>query len=486
MGSISETRRRRGANCLRAAWIVAATMLLANGARAETPDEAQGSAAGDPTIHVAAESGMERLEEDYFLGVAAKLGMELEVPALVCREDDARERCRTRLRGGVRLPFRWRVIDRGGADESVWRRRDWDETGDYFKFLRRLEYGRPDEPLHARAGEIGSAVLGHGTIVNHYYNAVTPDHYRLGLEGAYEGDQGGGELLVGDLVRPGLLAGRAYVRPATFFDGAEWWRRLSVGMSLVGDVGAPVELRRGEGDSPVVGPTRRPEVERRRATAVGGVDLELQAVRTDQVGVTPYADFNQHFGLGRGLHAGLDLSFAPSDRLGFAGRAEYRMLGENYLPDYVGPLYEVDRFQLGGWGRLLPAPKLQVAAESGAGEGVRHGVYGELEARVAETVSLTGALAHHEGPDNGWARLGVQASIFERARLGAFYYRHGFETLGEILDGGSAFFVAESRVTVWGPVYAKGAYSRLWKLHDDGFYEPIDRWNLGAGVSFAL
>jgi hypothetical protein len=437
----------------------------------------------ETTTHVAAETGFERLDRDYYLNLVGKIGLGFEVPKIGCDGSQAGD-CQTNLRARLQAPLRLRVLDRGSSDGGLWRRRDWDEPGDYLKFLRRLEYGSSSEAAHVRLGELGSVVLGHGTTVNHYFNSVTPDHYRLGLQASYEGDQAGGEVLVSDLVRPELFAGRVYVRPATFVHGANWWRRLSVGASLVTDVTAPSRLQRSGTKRPLVGPTRRPEVGSGRATAIGGLDIELQAVRTDQVGVTPYADFNHHFGLGRGLHTGVDLKVAPGDRLAINSRLEYRLLGNRYLPDYVGPLYEIDRYQLSGWGALLPEPKLKIAA--GLDDGPRHGIYGELEANVGDMVTMSGAMAQHEGTANGWARLGLQASILDRGRIGAFYYRHGFDAVSNMFDSDGAFFVAESRVTIWGPLYAKGAYSRLWKLYDDGLYEPVDRWSIGTGVSFSL
>lgn len=477
-------RTRAGNSSYRRCMFVLVAGLVLIPATGDAANPGAGAAESEETsVHVAAETGFERLDEDYYLNMAGKIGLGFGIPKIGCREPEV-ENCQTQLKLGIEAPVRLRVVDRGGSDSGLWRRRDWDEAGDYLKFLRRLEYGSPSESAHARLGELGSVVVGHGTIVNHYYNSVTLDHYRLGLKASYEGDRVGGELLVSDLVRPELFAGRAHVRPATFMDGASWWRRLSVGMSLVADVSAPARLRRTDSERPLVGPTRRPEVERGRATAIGGLDVELQAVRTEQFGVTPYADFNQHFGLGRGMHTGVDLTVAPGERLAVNSRLEYRLLGDRYMPDYVGPLYEVDRYQLSGWGALLPEPKLKVAA--GLDGGPRHGVYGELEANLDDIVTVSGAMAQHEGESNGWARLGLQASILERARLGAFYYRHGFDTVSDLFDSEGAFFVAESRVTVWGPLYAKGAYSRMWKLHDNGDYEPISHWSVGTGVNFSL
>ena len=276
------------------------------------------------------------------------------------------------------------------------------------------------------------------------------------------------------------------MRPFEIADPSSWWTRLTVGVSLVSDLRAPARLERTEADAPVVGPTHRPAVADPQPTALGGLDSELEAVRTEQLTVTPYTDANHHFGLGSGLHSGVSLDYTPADRLTLSTRLEYRMLGERYLPDYIGPLYEIDRYQLSGWGAFLPEPKLRIGADTGRGAGIRHGAFGEVTARIFEMVSISGAVADHEGPSNGWARIALQANVLDRVGLGAFYYGHGFDNFSEVFDRERALLVAESRVRVWKSLYVKGAYSRLWQLHDDGLYEPIDRWNVGVGASFAL
>jgi len=35
-------------------------------------------------------------------------------------------------------------------------------------------------------------------------------------------------------------------------------------------------------------------------------------------------------------------------------------------------------------------------------------------------------------------------------------------------------------------VYVGAEYSRLWRLADDGTYENIDQWNVGAGAAFTF
>jgi len=154
------------------------------------------------------------------------------------------------------------------------------------------------------------------------------------------------------------------------------------------------------------------------------------------------------------------------------------------LPEYVGPLYEIDRYQVFGWGVLLPTPKLRVAADPRS-EPVLGG-YGELTARLFDAVALSTAYSDHEGPSNANLKVSLRADPIDRIRLGAIYYKHNFDGFGDLVAEEGTFIVTESRARIAGPLYAKAAYSLLWRLEDSGVYRPIPRWNLGVGASWGF
>jgi hypothetical protein len=103
-----------------------------------------------------------------------------------------------------------------------------------------------------------------------------------------------------------------------------------------------------------------------------------------------------------------------------------------------------------------------------------------------DRVALSTAYADHQGPANVNLRISLRANPVERVRLGAFYYKHNADGLSAVTEREGTFLVTESRVRIAGPLYAKGAYSLLWQLRDDGVYSPVPRWNIGAGVSFGF
>lgn len=430
---------------------------------------------------VSAELGFGQIDEDFFINLDLRFTLALPVPAVGCF---AGQDCFTRLRLGVQAPLRFRVIDREPYQDSVLRQEDWAEFSDYLRIIRFVEYGYPHEAFYGRVGELGPVVLGHGTIINGYYNVITTDHYQLGVQANVNTVYGGVETLINNVARPTIIGLRTYVRPMAFVDKESYWNRFATGISLMSDIFAPTRLQRDEDGSVSVGPGFRPLVEESQYTAIGGIDFEFALVQMQRLQITPYQDFNLHFGLGGGSHTGVLANFWPTGTLGLFTRLEYRFLGENYLPDYIGPLYEVDRYQFAGWGAELPAPKLRLARS--LDQGSRYGVYGQAGVNVFNLVQGSASYENYQGPDNGALRLRLALQPSERFQVAAFYYKQGFDTMDEIFDLDGAMLVTEARVPISGPFYAKAQYSRMWRLQDDGEYETVQDWNLGVGAAFAF
>ncbi len=450
--------------------------LTSFNANAQAPPADTPSTTGE----VSGELGFGQIGEDYFLTVRLGFAMKLPVPRVDCPPLS----CSTTLGFGVQAPLRLRLIDNDPQQEGVIREEDWDEPSDFLRVLRFVEYGNPNEPLHARIGELGGVTLGHGTIVNSYYNMVTPDAYQLGLHTNLNTIYGGGQVLIDNLISPSIVGVRVYARPWAFIDKKAWLNRLAVAFNTVVDGDAPLELRRDINGNIVVDPNIAPEVADEQATVFNGIDVELNIVDMEKLQVTPYTDLNVHWGQSPGWHLGTLTAFQPIEGLGFSSRLELRLMGEHYLPDYVGPLYEIDRYQYNGWGTTIPAPKLRVAASQT--RGAVWGAYGDLQASFFGLVVVSGAYADAEGPGNAMIRLRAQLAQVGPVSLAALYFKQNFDGPEEAFDLDGALGVGEARVFVFGPVYVGAEYSRLWRLADDGTYENIDQWNVGAGAAFTF
>ncbi len=447
-----------------------------------TSTDVAGAQAAQTSNELLIDLGFGKVEEDWFLTTRAQFGIGFPVPKLGCGESS--ESCSTQLRFNLQVPVRWRVIDEDPQNDQLIREEDWDEVSDYFKILRVIEYGRRGEPLHVRLGELGSLVIGHGTIMNGYYNVVTVDNFSWGLNFDVNTSYGGVEFMLDDFVNPAVVGGRVYARPWGFIDPSSFWHRLAVGFSLITDVDAPLELETDQNGDIVVNPGVAPEVADSQFTGIMGFDVELSVVDESWIHVMPYMDFNIHAGQGPGYHLGTMFNIWPWESLGFSARAEFRWLSNNYLPDYYGPLYKIDRYQYFGWGVPLPAPKLRVAASQDRGSVL--GFYGDLGVNVMNIVTASGAYQDYQGPDNGalWLRLDLRQ--VGPVKLGAMYYKQNFDGADEIFELDGALGVLEGRVMVFGPIFVQGQYSRLWKLRDTGVYETVDDWNVGAGAAFSF
>ena len=433
------------------------------------------------------EVGVGPIEEDTFLHINPRLTFLQRLPSLLCTQGD----CETFFEAALQVPIRLRLVDQDPPQDELLRREDWLELSDYFRVIRRLEYGSNRTPVHLRVGEIGPANLGNGTVVNGYYNVITVDHYRLGLQARVDQERWGGELMANNLVSPNLWGLRAHARPGFLFEQGDTLKSFSLGVSAVADFTAPTRLERGADELVSVGPNLNPVVAERQVTAIVGADLRWHGLGGAMWFTTPYVDVNHHIGLGTGVHVGgfVSRSFFYG-AVDLTGRAEYRYLTGRYLPDYIDPLYELTRYQTPAAEPGLAGPKLRVA--SSLPDEQRQGYFIQLQTRLLGALDLSAAYADESGPSAANLRLRASAHFNDTARVGLFYYKFALpsESFGdlfrELMDRDGALVAAEARAGIWGPFYAHGQLGQQWRLRDDGVFDNILLWNagVGAGVTF--
>lgn len=433
-------------------------------------------ALADAGRQVEVEAGVGQLDEDWLLSTRLAFYWFDEVGEVGCRPD-ATDPCTTTVKAAAQLPLRFELIDDEPSDAEVIRSEDWDEPGDYFRLVRFLEYGRPHETLYARFGELGSVLIGHGTIANGYLNTVTTGDFHPGLRASANTTYGGLHVVVNDVTAPHFLGLRGFVRP---FDRASFWHRFAVGVSAVSDFRAPVQLAECSGAPCTVGVRARPVVDERSAVTLVGVDFELAAVDTETWHVLPYVDLN--IGGGPGGHLGTSVQATLGEDWRTELRVEGRLVGPGYLPDYFGPLYEIERYRFAGWGSAIAAPKARIAASR---DETTYGGFGQLSVAWSDYASLSMAFAEHAETEDAsaWVRLSVTPP--GPVTLGAYWARLNTEpsSLGELDD---SLFVSEARIAVWGPLYLHGRYDRLFRLDLNGNYVAATEWNAGAGAVFSF
>ncbi len=440
-----------------------------------TPAVAQDEGGG-----IAVEASFARLAEDYFLVPRLEAAYTWRVDAIACDDSDV---CDTSLSLAGQLPLRLRVSDRPPEQSGIVREADWDEVADWFRVIRRVEYGAPTEPFHLRVGPLGPASLGHGTIIHDYYNVVNEDHYHPGAAASFSSAFGGLELLVDDVTRPRLIGSRIFVRPASFAEGSTWAERIAVGVTFATDVQAPTELATTDDGAISVDETRAPIVQDSTTTAFMGVDAEATVFEGETFSFVPFVDYNSHLGFGAGLHAG---GFLKIEKDAFSAelRGEYRHTWRRYLPTYFGPLYQVDRYSYTGWGFEARAPKVRAAASIDSR--TRQGAAGGLTVRLEDVFTTEFAYADHGSGANEQLRLRAVATPHERVQLGAFLFTQNFGRLEDAFDLDHMLLATEARVDVYAPLYVFGGYGRTWQLQPSAGYEAVDDWEVGVGASWRL
>ena len=415
------------------------------------------------------EVGVGAVDEDWLLTTRLGFFWFTQTTSPGCVEGD----CTAPVKAALGAPIRWQLTDDDPKDGGAIRQTDWDDPGDFFRIARFLQFGESHQTLYARFGELGAVDLGHGTIAGGYLNTLTIGDFNPGFEAAANTRYGGLQVFLDDVTRPRVFGLRGHVRPWGFGE-SRFLGRLSFGLSAVSDFAAPLTVATGD---PVRG---APVVEEAESVTIVGLDIDLTTVETDTSEWWFYADGNA--GVGLGAHLGTVL------RLGFGEwwisvRAEGRAVGENYLPNYFGPFYRVQRYQMVGWGRQRPQPK-RVLAELDRRQALL-GAMGQLSVSWRELVTLDVSAAEHGGPadTSAWIRLSF-------APPGPFsagvYWAQPAADADALLDWESSLLAAEARVAVFGPLYVHGRVDHLFRLEADGTYVPALDWSAGAGASLSF
>lgn len=377
---------------------------------------------------------------------------------------------------GIQAPMNLRVKDNAPTGEGVLRNEDWDEFSDYLKILRYVQYGFPSEPVYVRLGELAGVSLGHQTVVDRYYNVVDINHYKMGIRATVDMDYGGVEVLLDHIAPPNLFGLRGFVRPLTFFETDEIFKRFTVGLTFAADFVAPTEL---ETDA-----NNRLETENRHlirdnsaVAAIYGLDMDWEVVRTELFSVIPYFDVLFLNGAGVGTHLGTMLNFRFPENFRLNSRLEWRFASAHYQPNYFNSIYEIERWS------FLSGPKLDDVL-NGANRQSRHGAIGQLEFHLGNYLTVSGTYEDYQGANNSNLTLRLDLPTIYVVRLSAYYAKRNFDSFSDLGNLDNTMLVTLAKVDVIGPVYVSAEYARQWHLDDDGHYDTVNNWAIGAGVSF--
>ena len=410
------------------------------------------------------------------------------------------------LKVGFYVPLSFCVSDCKG---ETFRADEWDEPGEILRTVRWAEIGQRYGAVRLRVGELVDWSVGHATIMSGYNNSLDLDHFSWGVGGEINTKMGGVELMVGDVVDPSVMGGRVYVRPLFFTGGPSFFDRLAVGASVITDTHAPKELKLepklNSDDTVAVDGNDEPLstgryvqdkngdliVETESAATVIGFDAELPLLPPGDFVLTPYTDLNKISGAGTGLHTGVFLSWQAPANISIGGRAEYRVLGKDYLPSYIGPVYGVERASylpvtnLDGSKTAQKFPKREWLAKSDVK--ASDGYLTEVNADVMGIVQVQAQYAT-SADDEATGEFVSRATINagDAAQIGLYYARSGLSELSEIGDLKDALIVAEAKVPLNSFLYLTAQGNRRWQLDGDGEYQPNDEYSFSVGASLGF
>ena len=313
------------------------------------------------------------------------------------------------------------------------RKQDWDEWQDYFKILRRVQYGKKEDHFYLRLSQVGAASLGHGGFMRRYNNNMFANSTHLGLEVDAYNDYVGVEGFASDVTfQSRVLGALAFVKPLGWMDSAIA-RSFSIGGYYTGDLSAPTTLKRDRQGVVLTDKANNPQYDSQGLHGVGG-DIEVKPIRLgDLIDVKTYIDFNQFIGLGNGFSGGVLGRFnIPIPFLAIRARAEYRNLGDQYLPSYFDNFYEIQKLQMVTFSASTFTPtKLAFMKSIHTGQRRSNG-YFEVTFSWVDKLALTAAYDYGGGFQQQNFLLHFEFSAFDWLRLFATYHKRNFDNFNQL------------------------------------------------------
>ncbi|MCU0660865.1 MAG: hypothetical protein MUC50_00895 [Myxococcota bacterium] len=348
----------------------------------------------------------------------------------------------------VSVPLRMRVFDRAPSDSGFIREQDWDDVSDFGRLLRRAAYLKlfADGALDFYLGELNGVGIGHGAVVDHYFNSTDVDHYHGGLLLKAESHGAGGELMLDDVLGPRILVGRAFAAPVSWFIDSPAGARFELGYTLGADMVAP----------------RRVVAQTDHFLLVTGLDVSYALLVRSLATILMYSDLMFMDG-DLGLHAGLAGTFVLSESSGLSlgARAEYRYCGPDYFPTLLNPFYERNRYH---FRRDENGDILTFADEIGGLDSLPDG-HGLMVDFLLEWDRGLRIGARYDRQGRGrphWLMFRFDLFPWEGYTIGAFY-------ASQDVKGGAEVFTLDSliglamRSRIWGPFDAFAEFQRRYR-----------------------
>lgn len=382
-----------------------------------------------------------------------------------------------------RLPIRFRLIDEEPESDSLVREQDWNEPSDFLRIIAYVQYGNIGDPLYLRFGELTGVTLGHGSMLNRYYNTIDIDHYQGGVY--LYGDIGivGGEAILDNVFDPDIMGARVFARPLDWLKKLPFaLQKLKVGMTIGADVDAPLRVARGVEGELLVDEENNARIIESSAMPFFGFDLEVPIVSSPHVDVVPYTDVSSIDSEGVGWHLGTYLNFRFTPLASLNTRLEYFYEGPGYEAMYISPFYEIQRVQ---WNLGGDYPKLRWLRED-PDVGDKHGFYLESELRISGVMRYAIVFSNKSGEDNANLLMRLQFPYLGPLKLSFYYGRLGFGGLDDMFEFTRTLFGISGRLAVFNLFFVRFSVMNEWWLPPQSAekrgYETTLDYNFGFGL----
>jgi hypothetical protein len=319
----------------------------------------------------------------------------------------------------LNLPF--------GADGKL-RKEAFNETSDYLSIIRYVRYGNKKDPVFVKIGALDYYTLGHGSIMYMYNNSPSYDSRKIGLVADIDFDKYGFESIYSDLSQGGILGMRGYVRPLQFTDMADIpvIGKMEIGATFAGDFNNNAGIISAHKDST----NTLIITNKQNSVDIFGFDLGFPLISQDIFNLTYYIDYAKIINYGNGVSTGLIANLNGLGIIDISAKLERRWNGNQYLPTYFDPLYEIERFNIDP-NTDTAITKLMKLKNTDS----PNGFYSELTINILKLFQILGSYQRLDNdPHSGILHLGTDIS----PKDAPYVARAGYDKI-YIKDGNDLF-----------------------------------------------
>lgn len=334
---------------------------------------------------------------------------------------------------------------------------------DYIRIIRYFRYGYKGDPLHFKVGALDYVSLGHGSIMYFYNNSPSFDARKNGAQFDIDFSAFGFETVWSNFLQSDIMGVRGYVRPFQFTEMRDIpiIGKAEVGASIVADFAQNVGAVEGFVDSTT---NEFIATEDRGNLVVTGFDIGLPIVRTGMFNMDLYFDYAKIIDYGSGTSLGAKLKFYGMGLVDVQAKFERRWNGDQYLPSYFNPLYEIERFNYNSsTGEVTSKVKLLENALD-----VGKGWYGELLVTVLGTFNILGSYQRMDDYQNS-GMLHLSTNILPEGM--PYMARAGYDKTN--INNESELFVLDEKSRLYAEVGYKPIQYIIVSLYYQWTFSPI-------------